>query len=194
MYIWFLTALDTPKATQVWAAPYDMACAFVIQAVHEGAARQLAACQSGDEGPDVWKDTEITSCEAIGMTLPGEPACEYVILRRLSCGVNMGLGETYELEKEFGTPSRGKESEGMDKKTTLTTELEEYGFKASVTKTVKGRETKIRVTARVVEEQHYGHGEPRASFGFEGSPGQLEETIGFMTKVLNEAKAHQPSP
>lgn len=82
----------------------------------------------------------------------------------------------------------------MEKKTTVTTELEEYGHKASVTVSTKGRERKIVIDARTNDDSSRYRNEPAPSLHFVGSPTQLADSVAFLTKVLEEAKGHVPTP
>jgi len=41
---------------------FDECAGFVIQACDEGEARDLAAAQSRDEGPEVWIDPKLSTC------------------------------------------------------------------------------------------------------------------------------------
>lgn len=49
---------------------YDAAFGFVVVADDEAQARQMAAQQCGDEGPDVWLSGKLT-VDILGEALPG---------------------------------------------------------------------------------------------------------------------------
>lgn len=49
-----------------WHYQYDKTSAIVVVAKDEKSARDLAGCNSGDEGYDVWQDPEITKSTVIG--------------------------------------------------------------------------------------------------------------------------------
>lgn len=71
-----------PKVREV-VPTYDAAHGFVVRAVDERQARQLAADLCGDEGPNVWWGGTFTSCELLATNVFGEAE---VILRDYNAG------------------------------------------------------------------------------------------------------------
>ncbi len=58
------------KPIEDWEPWYDKAFGFVVRASSEVHARQVAAEEAGDEGPDVWLDAAKTRCEVIDSNGP----------------------------------------------------------------------------------------------------------------------------
>lgn len=59
MKLWLLRARDGAEPWEPW---YDTAAGFVIRAVDETIARDLAARKSGDEGGRAWRDSRLSTC------------------------------------------------------------------------------------------------------------------------------------
>lgn len=59
MRLWIL------KPIKDWEPWYDTALGFVVRAVDEATARQLASETAGDEGSAVWLDPSKTDCEEL---------------------------------------------------------------------------------------------------------------------------------
>jgi hypothetical protein len=59
--LWILEAIDTNA--RPWLPPYDTIHAMVVEASTESEAREQAAAKRQDEGADVWRDPNLTSCE-----------------------------------------------------------------------------------------------------------------------------------
>lgn len=59
----------------------DEATGFVVRASHAQAARRAASEAHGDEGPEIWLDTSLTTCRSIR-----NPGREAIILRSFNAG------------------------------------------------------------------------------------------------------------
>jgi hypothetical protein len=63
MRLWILRPVNEESAP--WEPWFDRAFGFVIGAGDEDAARQLAASDCGDEGPEAWLDPALSSCQEL---------------------------------------------------------------------------------------------------------------------------------
>jgi hypothetical protein len=77
MKLWLLKPIDERHPR--WG--YDTSHGFVVRAADEADARNIAKFRCGDEGPDVWLNSSVTSCERLKGQ--GDPA---VILRDFNAG------------------------------------------------------------------------------------------------------------
>lgn len=68
MQLWLLKPINDEE--QPWAYRYDLAHGFVVRATSPSKARVYASLHCGDEGPEVWKDTNKTSCKVLGTEGP----------------------------------------------------------------------------------------------------------------------------
>lgn len=59
MKLWLLMRLDE--------IGYDETSAVVVRAKNKSEARRMASTAARDEGPSVWMDSDLTSCEEISM-------------------------------------------------------------------------------------------------------------------------------
>lgn len=62
MKLWLLTPNNS---SDVWEPWYDKAFGFVIRAKNEQTARDMAAKECGQEGPEVWLDSTQSDCEPL---------------------------------------------------------------------------------------------------------------------------------
>lgn len=73
MKTWLLRPIE---GAHPWTRWYDKAFGFVVRAYNEADARGFASTACGDEGPDAWRDPELSSCTRL--TNEGDPG---VVLR-----------------------------------------------------------------------------------------------------------------
>jgi hypothetical protein len=58
--LWRLQPVDDSSAP--WLPFHNCMFGFVVQALHEEEARALSAKQAGDEGPDAWLSSRLSTC------------------------------------------------------------------------------------------------------------------------------------
>ena len=58
--LWILQPVDDSAGP--WLSFHNCMFGFVIRAIHEDEARTHAAKQAGDEGPDAWLSSLLSSC------------------------------------------------------------------------------------------------------------------------------------
>jgi hypothetical protein len=58
--LWILQPVDDSAAP--WLSFHNCMFGFVVRALHEDEARTLSAKQAGDEGPDAWLSSRLSSC------------------------------------------------------------------------------------------------------------------------------------
>ncbi len=75
MNLWMLKPVDAATATKTYAREeqqvevkrwtWDCAYGFMVRAETEEEARSLASEQCGDEGPESWTDTSLSTCDVV---------------------------------------------------------------------------------------------------------------------------------
>ena len=68
--LWHLQPVEETAAP--WLAYHNYMFGFVVRALHEDGARTLAAKQAGDEGPDAWLSSRLSSCVELKPDGPSE--------------------------------------------------------------------------------------------------------------------------
>jgi hypothetical protein len=58
--LWLLQPVDDNSAP--WLSFHNCMFGFVVRALHEDEARTLSAKQAGDEGPDAWLSSRLSTC------------------------------------------------------------------------------------------------------------------------------------
>jgi len=71
MKLWLLRPTGPNSEDGEWKYPYDMKHGFIVRAGSETEARQIAASNAWDEGPDAWLSTEHSTCTEL--VPEGEP-------------------------------------------------------------------------------------------------------------------------
>jgi hypothetical protein len=62
MRLWILRPVESAESAP-WQSYFDCNFGFVIRASSEQAAGDIAATKAGDEGPEAWIKSDLSTCE-----------------------------------------------------------------------------------------------------------------------------------